>query len=135
MRIRRARPEDWPEIFRLAQKYSLDYPGMEADEFWVAEEKGELVGIVGLKAFPAGQELCALGVEEYWRGRGLGRRLVRAILKRAGRDLYLATVVPGFFSRLGFRKAEAIPSSMLKDPAWCAGCAKDGCTVMVMKKR
>jgi N-acetylglutamate synthase-like GNAT family acetyltransferase len=135
MRIRKARPADWPEIFRLAQKLNLDYPGMEADEFWVAEERQNLAGLVGLKTHPDAQELCALGVEARWRGRGLGRLLVRTAVRHARRNLYLATVIPAFFSRLGFEKKESIPTSMIKDPEWCAGCDRARCTVMAIKRR
>jgi predicted N-acetyltransferase YhbS len=42
-----------------------------------------------------------------WRGLGLGRRLVRAVLaiaRREGRRVLCVTLEPRFFSRLGFRR-------------------------------
>jgi N-acetylglutamate synthase-like GNAT family acetyltransferase len=131
MRVRRARRADFPDIVRLAGKYNLDYAGMEADRFWVTEEDGRIVGICGLKKHSECLELCALGVDEAFRGRRWGEKLVRAVLGEARGELYLATVIPGFFTRLGFRKAAAVPASMVKKGEWCAGCAPELCTVMV----
>jgi N-acetylglutamate synthase-like GNAT family acetyltransferase len=133
MPLRKAKKADFPAIVRLANKYSLDYSGMEADRFWVVEEGGRILGICGLKNHPECLELCALGVDERWRGRGWGERLVRAVLREAPADVYLATVIPGFFARFGFEKAAAVPGSMVKKGEWCAGCTPELCTVMVKR--
>jgi N-acetylglutamate synthase-like GNAT family acetyltransferase len=87
----------------------------------------------GLKMHPECFELCALGVDEKWRGRGWAGQLVRALLQEAPGNLYLATIIPGYFARFGFVKAEAVPPSMIKKPEWCAGCRPELCTVMVRK--
>jgi N-acetylglutamate synthase-like GNAT family acetyltransferase len=133
MRVRKAKKADFPAIIRLANAYNLDYDGMEADRFHVAEEGGRILGICGLKRHPECLELCALGVDDNWRGRGLGGRLVRAVLREAPGELYLATVIPGFFARFGFEKAAAVPASMVKKGEWCAGCTPELCTVMVKR--
>lgn len=135
MTIRKATEADFPEIIRLARGMDLDYSGMETDDFYVAEQGGQILGICGLKKHPECLELCSLGVEKDWQGRGLGRQLVRVVLGTAPGDLYLATVIPGFFARFGFRKAEAVPPSMVKKAEWCAGCRPELCTVMLKKGR
>jgi N-acetylglutamate synthase-like GNAT family acetyltransferase len=133
MSVRKAQEEDLPDVVRLATKHGLDYGGMEADDFWVVEEAGRVVGICGLKRHPECLELCALGVEEAFRGRGWGEKLVWAVLGDAADTVYLATIIPGFFARLGFGKARSIPSSMVKKAEWCAGCRPELCTVMVRR--
>jgi len=133
MPIRKANKADFPDIIRLAKACSLDYEGMEADAFLVAEERGRILGICGLKKHPECFELCALGVGMKWRGRGWGGRLVRAVLGEAPGEIYLATVIPGFFAPFGFEKAVAVPPSMVKKAEWCAGCRPELCTVMVKK--
>lgn len=133
MFIRKANRADVPEVIRLAKTCSLDYEGMAADAFFVAEEGGRILGLCGLKKHPECLELCALGVDEEWRGRGYGKRLVRAALREAPGDLYLATVIPGFFAPFGFEKADAVPPSMVKKGEWCVGCRPELCTVMVKK--
>ncbi len=134
MRIRKAKKADLPQIIHLAKKYDLDYAGMESDSFWVAAEGPKILGIVGLKRHTDCEELCALGVEEKSRGAGLGKRLVSAFMKAAPGDVYLATVIPLFFEKLGFRKVAEIPASMVKKSDWCRDCRRDLCTVMVKSR-
>jgi N-acetylglutamate synthase-like GNAT family acetyltransferase len=133
MRVRKARPEDLSRVIRLARKYDLDYAGMEADDFWVAEENGRIWGIGALKKHPDCLELCALGVDERKRGRGWGERLARAVIRNAKGKLFLATIIPGFFARLGFKRTADVPASMVKKEEWCAGCTKELCAVMVRR--
>ncbi len=131
MRVRKAKKADLPQIIRLAKKCDLDYSGMESDSFWVAAEGPKVAGIVGLKEHPDCVELCALGVEEASRGTGLGRKLVSAFMKKAPGEVFLATIIPSFFEKLGFRRVTEIPASMVKKSDWCRDCRKDLCTVMV----
>jgi N-acetylglutamate synthase-like GNAT family acetyltransferase len=133
MNIRRARQEDFSQIASLARKLNLDYQGMEDDSFWVAEDRGRIVGIVALKKHGDCHELCALGVDPRRRNKGLGRKLVQALLQGAERDIYLATIIPGFFKNQGFEGTADFPSSMKKSPEWCEGCPKELCTVMARR--
>lgn len=132
MRVRKARPEDIPRAIQLARSLSLDYPGMEADPLWVAEEGAGIVGLVALKKQPDCLELCALGVDPRFREQGVGKALVEALMAEAGGDVHLATVIPGFFETCGFEKSASVPAhfpARLKT-AWCDGCRPDLCTVM-----
>jgi len=134
MTVRRARPSDFPFIRKLAGTLDLDYPDMDNDRFWVAEDAGDIFGIVGLKKRPDCDELVGLGVDPSRRGTGLGLRLVEALLAEAPGDVVLATVIPGFFARCGFAAIPNGPPGMAKDAAWCAGCDRERCTVMIWKK-
>ena len=133
MRIRRAKKRDFPRVTALARTLSLDYSGMESDEFWVAEEGGEVAGICGLKKRPDCRELISLGVHPARRGRGLGRRLVLALLEETPGDIYLTTVIPAFFEKLGFRKTPRVPVSVVKEADWCEGCDRTLCAAMVRR--
>ncbi len=134
MCIRKARKNDFPDILRIARKYNLNYLGMESDDYWVAAEGKAILGICGLRKNPGCQELCSLGVEEVMRGRGLGKRLVQRLLSDVRGEIYLATVIPEFFGRLGFEATPHRPPSMVKTEEWCAGCTPELCTVMVRKE-
>ena len=118
---------------RLARECDVDYPGMDKDEFLVAERAGRVLGIVGLKRHPGCLELVALAVAAASRGTGIGGKLVFELLAGVREDVYLATVIPGYFDRLGFVRPAEVPRSMVKDPDWCAGCRRDLCTVMVRR--
>jgi len=131
MRIRKAKKADFPRILEIAQKHSLDYFGMEADDFWVAEERGKIRGICGLKKHHDCLELCSLGVDKKYRRQGLARQLVIALLQDVSGEIYLATIIPAFFEPFGFKKTGRIPGSMIKKSEWCAGCNRKRCTIMI----
>lgn len=135
MRIRRAAPPDKAALRLLAERLGLDYPGMENDAFWLAEEGGEIAGAVGLLRHPDGLELVGLGVDERRRGTGLGRALVGALLADTPGEVYLATVIPGFFARCGFAPVPVVPASIAArmGTEWCAGCPRERCVVMRRK--
>jgi len=131
MLIRKANEKDLPHIVRLARKFDLDYEGMEADAFWVAEADGRIAGIVGLRRHSDCRELCSLGVDESFRGRGLGRELVQALIEATEGDIYLATIIPRYFEKAGFVRVSEFPISMVKKAEWCAGCDRNFCAVML----
>lgn len=121
-------------VARIAWRLALDYPGMEKDTFFVAEERGKIVGILGLKEHGEFLELVAVGVLEEYRSLGVGKKLVEEALKNvAGRKVYLLTTVPGFYEKLGFESVEDKPEKLQKEPAWCSGCDRTKCVVMVKK--
>jgi len=124
-------PDDWPRLRALARVLGLEYDGMESDRFWVAKEESRVRGIVGLKRHPDSLELVGLGVDPDIRSSGLGRTLVETLLAAAEGDVYLATVIPEYFERCGFKRVAAAPAGMAKDPAWCEGCPKERCTIMM----
>ena len=134
--IRNAALEDRPRIRILAERLGLDYPGMENDAFWVAEEDGMIVGMVGLKRHFDSDELVSLGVDPDKRSGGLGRRLVEALAAEVAGDIHLATIIPGFFAGCGFTDIPSGPAGMMKkDPSWCESCPRERCTVMVREKQ
>ncbi len=121
-----------PYIVRIAWRLALDYPGMENDTFFVAEERGKIVGILGIRDFGEFLELVAVGVLEEYREMGVGKKLVEEALKNlAGKNVYLLTTVPGFYEKLGFIKVDEVPEVLKKDPAWCAGCDRAKCVVLL----
>jgi N-acetylglutamate synthase-like GNAT family acetyltransferase len=133
MIVRKARTEDLEQVRRLAESLDLDYPGLERDPIWVADDGGRVAGIVALMKHRDSDELVALGVDPERRSKGLGRRLIEALLAEAPGDVYLATIIPGFFAGCGFEIVPAAPAGMAKDPAWCEGCPREKCTIMVRK--
>ncbi|MFO7733438.1 MAG: GNAT family N-acetyltransferase [Candidatus Aminicenantes bacterium] len=136
MRVRRAEPRDFDDIVDLARRLELAHAGMDEDIFWVAEDSGEVVGIVGFRKHPDCMELCSLGVDPAFRGRGVGRALVEALTAEAPGDIHLATVIPEYFQALGFTRAPAVPASFVekRKTPWCEGCRHDLCAVMVRKR-
>ncbi|MGB4705524.1 MAG: GNAT family N-acetyltransferase [Candidatus Saccharicenans sp.] len=134
MIVRKATEQDMPYVVRIAWRLALDYPGLEKDTFYVAEERGKIVGILGFRDFSEFYELVAVGVLEEYREMGIGKKLVTEALKElAGKPVYLLTTVPPFYEKLGFEKAQEVPAALKKDSAWCAGCDRSRCVAMVRK--
>ena len=138
MRVRKAGPSDLPSVVILAKSLDLDYPGLEGDALWAAEDdRGRIVGLVARKTHTDCLELCALGVNRECRGQGIAKELVQALLAETHGDVHLATVIPGFFEACGFHAIEedipaAFPAKRLT--AWCDGCPRERCTVMLRKR-
>ena len=133
MRVRKVSPGDVASAVLLARTLDLDYPGMESDRLWVAEDDGRIVGVVALKAHPDCLELCGLGVDPAYRGKGAARALVEALMAEAPGAVHLATIIPAFFEGSGFRVLEKdIPAAFpaKRKTAWCEGCPRERCTVM-----
>ena len=136
MHVRKALPREIPNAVGLARSLGLDYPGMEGDAFWVAEDDGgRTVGVVALKRHPDCLELCTLGVEPGSRGRGMAKALVEALMAEAPGPVHLATVIPGFFESCGFERTAVVPRAFIDKwrSDWCDGCDRRLCTVMLRK--
>jgi len=135
VRLRKARITDVEAIHALISHYAnkglmlarpraLLYESIR--EFCVAEEKGQVVGVGGLHIIWADlAEIRALAVAENMCGRGIGRRLVAALLDEA-RELHIPRVFtltfqPGFFEKCGFRR---VPKEEMPQKVWreCMNC-------------
>jgi len=134
VQIRKALKIDFGRIRRLAARFDLDYADMESDDFWVTAQGPKIIGICGLTKHSDCLELRSLAVADRFRKKGLGRELVAALFEQAGQDIFLTTVVPDYFSKLGFEPATAVPASMVKPEDWCVGCHRDLCRVMVKRR-
>jgi amino-acid N-acetyltransferase len=79
--------------------------------FWVAKEKGEILGTVGLEIFGRSALLRSLAVDPRFRTRGIASQLVKRAEEVAVslniQNLYLLTMTAeGFFRKRGYRKTE-----------------------------
>lgn len=128
--IRQAKPQDLPVIKRLARKYGLLTDDFKTKEFLVARPAGRIIGFGRIKVRGRLKELASLGVVPSARKSGVGQALVRALVEKAGGTVYLATVIPRFFRRLGFKVVRRIPRELRRKAAYCRGCQPKLCRVM-----
>jgi RNA 3'-terminal phosphate cyclase (ATP) len=139
--VRKARATDVPGMQRLLAHFAargdvlprtLNEMYQHLRDFFVCEEKGEILGLVALFLYWEDlAEVRSLAVREDAGGRGMGRALVEACLAEAGalgvRRVFALTNRPGFFQKLGFSVVDKreLPQKIWKD---CIRCAKfDAC--------
>jgi amino-acid N-acetyltransferase len=107
--LRTAEAGDLPAVLDLLGRSQLPSSGVaEAlPHFVIAENEGQLVGVVGLEIYGESALLRSLAVEESWRGSGVGRTLIERALwatrERGIKDVFLlTTTAERYFPRFGF---------------------------------
>lgn len=121
--IRRARTSDVRGIRRLIDLYSADRLLLskatvalyeDVQDFWVADDDGEVVGCGALHVMWEDlAEVRTVAVDPAYRGRKLGYRIVVALLEAARdigvRRVFVLTFETGFFGSLGFVPIDGTP--------------------------
>jgi N-acetylglutamate synthase-like GNAT family acetyltransferase len=133
LKIRKAEKKDVAAIRGLIEQLDLAYPGQTFDNFWVAEENGKVVGIADLKESADIYFLSSVGTDAQHQRQGFASEFLKELLKGLKKDVYLYTIIPGFFSRLGF-KAVTRPSILpVREIFNCSECQPEKCVCMVKK--
>ena len=119
-RIRNARLVDASAISEITTGYAvqgimLKRPVENIIEdirnFFVAEYQGEVIGCCAIAFYTVRlAEIRSVAVLEDFKGTGIGRLLVgkaEAVLREEGvREVFVLTLNPGFFSRMGYTEIE-----------------------------
>jgi len=135
MRVRKALLPDVPAIHGLIFDYSRDggvLPRTLSElsenirDFTVVEDRRGILGCGALHFYGIHlAEVRSITVLPRLQGRGIGRRLIDALLEEADQHrivcICLFTRVPAFFARLGFRKVPhlLLPDKVYKDCLQC----------------
>lgn len=129
--IRPALPDDLMAVERLLAANGLPTDGVGAalGSFLVAEQDGALVGVVGVERCREYGLLRSTAVDDHWRGRGLGRRLVeRAIAAAEAKGLkalyLLTTTAERYFPSFGFAvtSREEVPDEIRNTAEFQVAC-------------
>ena len=115
IKLRAAVGADFPAIRALIRQAKINPTGLDWRRFLVAESPaGEFIGCGQLKPHADGSlELASLAVVPAWRGKGVARLIIQALLAKAPRPLYLTCrgELGPFYEKFGFRvvQREAMP--------------------------
>ena len=104
------------------------------DRFTVVYAGGRLVGCASYSILPeagnfshASVEMTSVALRKSWRGRGLGRLLVEAMVARISRlhpaQIIVLTYTPEFFRKIGFERISK-QDIMYKIYSGCMNCTK-----------
>jgi amino-acid N-acetyltransferase len=135
--LRKARLSDVPALFKLIHQYAVEevmlpraLPELYENiwEFTVAEKDGQMAACGALRLYNEEvAEIRSLCVDPQMKTSGLGRTVTRQLMYEAEglglRRVFALTVVPDFFSKMGFYPVErgALPQKVWRD---CLQCEK-----------
>jgi N-acetylglutamate synthase-like GNAT family acetyltransferase len=135
MRIEITQPaaEELVKVHELAKVFMLDDEDLQSGQFLIAKQKGDILGFGRLRHHGDALELCTLGVVEKHRGKGIGRAIVNALVEKTTQPVHVVCIIPGFFSKLGFRQVNEFPASMARKHFRCTELYKVPETYCVMQ--
>lgn len=109
------------DIESLASKMELDQVDLKSEQFLVARDGNQTVGIGRLRTYEGESwvELATVGVLRPYRSKGVAKNIIQALLNSTDRDVYVTTVIPDFFSALGFERIHPYPSQLEKKVDFC----------------
>jgi len=135
--LRKARPGDVPALFKLIHQYAAEevllpraLPDLYENvwEFTVAEIDGQVAACGALRLYSEElAEIRSLCVDPQQKTSGLGRAITNQLMHEAAglslKRVFALTVVPDFFSKMGFYPVErgALPQKVWRD---CLQCEK-----------
>lgn len=112
--------KEFEQIQNYISDFELDNRSLKQDEFIAAFRNNELVGFGRIRTYADCSELCSLGVVTIHRRKGIGKALVKALMKKAKAPLYLVCIIPDFFIPLNFIVVEKdIPESIKEKIRYC----------------
>jgi amino-acid N-acetyltransferase len=101
------------------------------DTFVVADDDGRLIGCGSLCRLGKDLvEIRSLGITDGYKGRGIGRKLVEALINEAGAmgipKVMALTYEVAFFEKVGFT---VVPKEIFPEKVWtdCVSCKKQHC--------
>lgn len=111
MIIRQPTNTEFVDLLTKANRMKLDVTNCKAMQFHAAFINSELVGFIrGLKRENI-NELATLGVLRDFRNKGIGAQLIKTLQSKFN-SLYLITVKPKYFKKLGFYPLQEIPEEL-----------------------
>lgn len=137
IQITKAKAEDLPYIKEKIEKYWLDGRNVKVEQFFVARNKeGKPVGFIRYVEYPAFFEPRTLGVDYYWRGKGIGSMLFEhaLALTNKAKPIYILTHIPKYFERYGFEYTDDYPPEMQEKIKNVCRLSRDRLSVMCIKK-
>jgi amino-acid N-acetyltransferase len=139
--LRGVQPADIHDVKLLLESCNLPGAGIEdqfADAFILAEHESEIIGVAGIEKYGDYGLLRSVAVKGPYRGRSVGRLLVKECVARARRKgiskIYLLTTdAQAYFEALGFTilDRERVPYNITKSHEYASICPQTA-TVMVL---
>lgn len=113
--LRRAIESDIEKIKPYLEEFNLDLEGLEHRKLYVYEHRGSLAGFGRYRNCGNYYEIATVGVLEPFRGRGIGKTIVKQLISIIpSNEIWLTTIIPEYFKKFGFKKiGHNIPAALI----------------------
>ena len=111
----KVKQKDRSYIEEKLKKYVLDSTNLDWKDFFVARNKNKPVAFGRIVDHGDFFEIASLGVDYYYRKKGVGRKILQFLAKEArgrnqGKPIYIVTDKPDFFKKIGFKERDIYPA-------------------------
>lgn len=131
LHIRRAQYSDAEAVSGLLTELDLMRPDLSIKEFRVASLEGRIVGIAHVEDVDNAVFISSVGVANELQGRGIEYEMMNTLMAEERRDVYVYTIIPSFFARLGFIEVNAPAYLPERDLFGCDLCEPHKCVCMM----
>jgi N-acetylglutamate synthase-like GNAT family acetyltransferase len=127
---------DMPFLAECVHRFRLDYEDLRAEQFIVLRKSDRIVAFGRIKPYGGGvYELGCVAVLEEERGQGMGKQVVRELIRRFPvSDIYITTDLPEYFEPFGFRQITEGPPEILAKIQRVCGRLRTGVVPMAFRK-
>jgi N-acetylglutamate synthase-like GNAT family acetyltransferase len=129
--IRLATKKDWATIKEILFEVALYFSSLTDEAFWVAEQDGRIAGVLQFFEYEDFFFLSSLAVRPEARGNKIASQMIERLAAEARKPIYLYTIIPDFFKKLGFQDSLFLPNLPSRDRYECADCHSDRCVCLV----
>lgn len=117
LKIKKAEEKDRPYIEEKLKNYLLDSANVSWEQFFVVRNNDKTVAFGRVIDHKDYFEIASLGVDYYYRGKGIGVKLLRFLTEEARRKdarkpIYGVTHRPGFFKKVDFKEVDKFPEAL-----------------------
>jgi len=117
IKIKKAQASDWPYIQEKLKKYALDETDADWHQFFVAKVDSKTLAFTRIIDRDGIIELASIGVDYYYRKKGIGKTLLKFLIEEArrqypGKPFYGVTHRPGFLLPFGFKEIDNAPEAL-----------------------
>ena len=125
------REHECPDVRSIVIELDLDYAGLRLTGFWLARLDGQIVSILNLEECGPYRFISSVGTVKNQQGKGFASALLQTVLTGSSKPGCLYTIIPSFFTRLGFAitpPPDIIPS---RTRFACHRCEPHRCVFMI----
>ena len=115
----------------------MDDERLEGKQFIIPENYlGDILGFGRIKKYLSCYELGTVGIVPHCRGRGLGRKIIEALIaKFPSSDVWITTDLNGYFEQFGFLSMEKGPLELTKKISSACGVKGRLCVKIMLLRR